>query len=166
MKKKSNISTISKRFKNAGSITKIQNKINTQGQISSTIYNPTTTLNESSKIYEKLLKGKTINIDSDMYDIILTNRYKLKHRFSAKIIIDTNKGEASLTIDGILPEETNDIYNFITPEQTYTSQELKNKMQEIKSHYEKNYGSIGGSIITPPDMKVTIKDVKIETTFA
>ena len=71
-----------------------------------------------------------------------------------------------MSIDGILAEHLNGLYDYIQIGATYTSQELKNAMTEAQRYFEKQYGAIGGNIKPPMETKSTIQNISIKMTFA
>lgn len=166
------IEQATKRYKESGNITNIQKQLK-KGAIGTTEFKITNNLNELRSTYEELLSKSTITTrlrdgttDKTLIDIIITNREKLQHRFSAEIIINTTNGTARMKIDGILAENLININNYLQEGRTYTSQELRTTMEEAQRYFEQEYGSIGGSIIVPPSNKLTITNIKTEMTFA
>jgi len=160
------------RFKGSGSITEAQKKL--QGnRINQITFTPTNDLSTLKNTYQKLLQKSQISTtdkygeeDQALIDILIENREKLQHRFSAEIIIITNGGKGSMYIDGILAEHLNSIYDHIQIGATYTSQELKEAMTETYKQLERQYGAIGGNINPPLEKKSTIQSIEINMTFA
>lgn len=113
------------------------------------------------------IRDKNGNIDESLVQIIIENRVKLQHRFSAEIIIETTSGnKGMISIDGILAEQLHEIYQFIQVGATYTSQELKSAMDSALIHFQKQHGAIGGSKNPPPEKTTTIASMEAKVTFA
>lgn len=160
------------RFVKSGKISQLQDRL-VEGTISETEFTPTDDLGMLNGIYNNLLQKSTIstvdrkgNLDQALIDVLIENRGKLQHRFTAEIIIYTTSGQGSMAIDGILAEHMSSIYDFIQVGATYTSEELKSAMNQALRFFEKQYGSIGGSINPPLETKSTVQDVQIKMTFA
>lgn len=170
--KGSEIQQATKQFERSGSIAEVQGKLQV-GTISNTTFTPTADLSTIKTVYSKLLERSTIptvdregNPDQALIGILIENREKIQHRFTAEISITTEKGIGRMSIDGILAEHLNSIYDFIQIGATYTSQELKTAMQDAITYFEKQYGSIGGNINPPMETKSTVQDIQIRMTFA
>lgn len=169
---KEEVERATKRFSGSGSLANVQEQL-TEGTINSIDFQPTTNLGELNQLYNKLLQRSTIsttdkdgNIDQALIDVLIENRNKLQHRFTAEIRIITDGGEGFMSIDGILAEHMGNIGEYIQVGGTYTSQELQVAMQNALTYFEKQYGSIGGNIRPPMNKKVTIQDLQIRMTFA
>lgn len=163
---------ILKKIESAPQITAIQETIgkNNRSEIK---FIPSRNLSDKRTVYEQLLRNSSIsvidkngNVDTALLDILIENRRKLQHRFTATIEIITDKSKGSMEIAGILAEDCDDIYNYINTGETYSSQELKERMQQAMVHFEQTYGSIGGMIIPPNEEKSTITGIDIKLTFA
>lgn len=161
----SDIQKAIKQIRSTGSITKVQENLR-GGGIRTISFEPTQNLNGLRQKYEDLLQGGNVGIDQAMMEVIIENREKLVHRFSARITITTDQGRVTMDVDGILLENTNDIYQFIQKGQTYTSEELKRQMYSLRDHYEKQYGAIGGEPIIPPSKVYKIQDIDVQQSFA
>lgn len=162
-KKPKTVEEVAKNYEKTGSIKTIQERLK-KGHLSTLKYNPQN--KDTRNVYKELMKGSTIEVDDELINLIIENRTKFQHRFSAKIIIYTDKGDAELTIDGILPEQLYEINDYIEVGQTYTSQGLKTAMDEARKSLENRFGAIGGTSKAPGSGKVTVTGIEIEISFA
>lgn len=160
------------RYEGKGSLTKVQERLFPQ-TVGTIDFQPTSDMGILKGVYNKLIEKSTIspydkngNPDQALIDVLIENRNKLQHRFTAEIRIVTDGGEGYMSIDGILAEHLNGIYDFIQIGATYTSQELQEAMNQAQAYFEKQYGSIGGNIRPPMNKKVTVQDLQIRMTFA
>ena len=108
-----------KRFQQSGNIAQAQERLSGD-RINEITFTPTNDLNSLRNTYENLLRKSRIsttdkygNEDKALIDILIENREKLQHRFTAEITIHTNKGQATMSIDGILAEHLNGLYDYI-----------------------------------------------------
>lgn len=171
-KQQEEVTQATKRYTQSGSLAKVQERL-TEGTIGTIDFTPTSDMGVLKGVYNNLLKKSTIsttdrfgNEDNALIDILIENRNKLQHRFTAEIQIITDGGNGFMSVDGILAEHLNGIYDYLQIGGTYTSQELQTAMQNALSYFEKQFGSIGGNIRPPMNKKVTIQDIQIKMTFA
>lgn len=172
IEKPKGIEKIERRYKRKETLTTVQNKLR-KGITGETAFTPTNDMGQLRGVYNKLLKKSTIstqdkygNEDEALIEVLIENRRKLQHRFTAEILIKTTKGEGRMSIDGILAEDISGIYNYIQIGGTYTSQEIKIAMNNAMAYFEKQYGSIGGSIQAPLETTSVITDIEVKMTFA
>lgn len=160
-------------YKEKTPIGKLQEQMKTKEELNTIKFTPSSNLGETGNVYRELLKKSVISlklqdgtIDNAMLDLIIQNRQKLRHRFSAVINITTEQGTGVLELDGVLAEEVKDIYKFINIGRTYTSNEMRTQMQEAMKYFNNTYGTIGGSLVLPGGGKTTVQSIDVQLTFA
>lgn len=129
-------------------------------------------LNDYSNVYEDVLKDGMISVekngkqDNELIQVLIENRRRLQHRFAVKIEIATDQGAAGIEIIGLLAEDASEIYNYVTPGQTYTSEELKTVLNQFKDKMTEKYGCIGGEAYAPASGKCIVRDMEATVSFA
>lgn len=106
-------------------------------------FEPTPELGQYRNTYKQLLMSKAKLDDPEILDILIENRNKLRHRFSATITIYTNTGEiaAEIAIEGLLIEELSLLDTYFTEGQK--TEYLSEDISAFTSDFETRYGLIG-----------------------
>ena len=140
------------------------------GKIDNSVVNETSVnvnvnLGELKPYYTKLFSENAKLNDPQILEILIENRHKLKNRFNHEIkLYEKGKIVGMVNISGVLIEDLKDTYMFVNEGQTidYLSQVLP----LIEQHFKSQHGAIGGSSTTFNIKKVTIDEIRFNSSYA
>ena len=168
---RSDVQKVVKQIGSKGKISDVESKIRIDGN-NDISFQPTTDLNQLNQVYNHLFTKNNISvirsdgsIDTALLQVLIDNRQKLQHRFSAEILVMTDSSVGMIYIDGILAENLYVVSEYIEIGRTYTSEELKVAMNNLLNRCENDFGSVGGDVKAPMEKKSRVVDVQVKMNF-
>lgn len=145
----------------------VEKNIDNEQMVTGEVKSGTLNLNEFNQNYKDVFSQKVLKdgvMDDALFNVLLQNRFQLKHRFQVhfQVYID-NVNSSTLSIRGLLPEESQYIYSKINIGNNV--EYLSKVLRELESSFESIYGSIGEGFTHPKKEKGKITDIKISYDF-
>lgn len=163
---------------NLGEKNQVQSQL-AKTAFSSKYFIPTSQVQELNKTYEDLFSDSMISlrlkngeIDYALMNVLIKNRKSLQHRFTITFEILTDKGNATLTCFGLLPDDAHLINNKVVLGQKYqvnangTGYTLHQALQEAGEIFKGLAGCNKYTISTSSSGTQTVTDIKALVTFA